>query len=88
MNIKCSPFIAHLLITKLLVQQSCLLKFCLFDLILYVPVNNLSVTSGRVVLGRTSTKLGLMCLVSRTQRSDVGEAQMRSPLVSSQALYH
>ena len=25
-------------------------KVCLFDLILYVPVNNLSVTSGRVFL--------------------------------------
>ena len=35
---------------------------CLFDLILYVPVYNLSVTSGRVFLGWTSTKLGLMCL--------------------------
>ena len=34
----------------------------LFDLILYVPVNNLSVTSGWVFLGWTSTKLGLMCL--------------------------
>ena len=34
----------------------------LFDLILYVPVNNLSVTSGWVFLGCTSTKLGLMSL--------------------------
>ena len=33
----------------------------LFDLI-HVPVNNTSVTLGRVFLGRTSTKLGLMCL--------------------------
>ena len=33
-----------------------------FDLILYVPVNNLSVTSGRVFLGWTSTKLGRMFL--------------------------
>ena len=32
---------------------------CLIDLIIYVPVNNLSVTLGRVFLG---TKLGLMCL--------------------------
>ena len=35
---------------------------CLFDLILYLPVNNLSVTSGQVlkkrILGWTSTKLG------------------------------
>ena len=36
--------------------------FKYFDLILYVSVNNLSVTSGRVFLGWTSTKLGLMCL--------------------------
>ena len=34
----------------------------LFDLILYAPVNNLSVKSGQVFLGWTSTKLGLMCL--------------------------
>ena len=35
---------------------------CLFDLILYVPVNYFSVMSGRVFLGWTSTKQGLMCL--------------------------
>ena len=34
----------------------------LFDLILYAPVNNLSVESEQVFLGWTSTKLGLMCL--------------------------
>ena len=34
----------------------------LFDLILNVPVNKLSVMSGRVFLGWTSTKQGLMCL--------------------------
>ena len=34
------------------------LNVCLFDLILYVPVNNFSVMSGQVVLGRTSTKQG------------------------------
>ena len=53
----------------------------LFDLILYVPVNNLSVTSGRVFLGWTSTKQGLMY-------SDAGEARTHGPSVSSQALYH
>ena len=36
--------------------------FCLFDLILYVPVNNFSFMLGRVFLGWTSTKQGLMCL--------------------------
>ena len=35
--------------------------FCLFDLIIY-PINNLSVVKGRVFLGWTSTKLGLMVL--------------------------
>ena len=34
----------------------------LFCLILYIPVNNLSVISGRVFLGSASTKQGLMCL--------------------------
>ena len=34
----------------------------LFDLILYVPVNNLSVMMGQVFLGGNSTKLELMCL--------------------------
>ena len=29
---------------------------------LYIPVNNFSVMSGRVFLGLTSTKQGLMCL--------------------------
>ena len=37
--------------------------FCLFDLILYVPVNSFSVMSdGRIFLGWTSTKQGLMSL--------------------------
>ena len=36
--------------------------FCLFTLILYVPVNNFSVMSGQVSLGLTSTTQGLMCL--------------------------
>ena len=35
--------------------------FCLFDLNLYVPVNNLSVISGRVFLCLISIKQGLMC---------------------------
>ena len=35
-----------------------------FGLILYVPVNNLSVKSGRVFLGGTGTKQGLMYLAS------------------------
>ena len=35
---------------------------CLFGLILYVPVKNLSVMLGRVFLGWISTKQGLICL--------------------------
>ena len=41
-------------------------KICLFVwLILYVLVNNISVTSGQIFLVWTSTKLGLMCLAQR-----------------------
>ena len=36
-----------------------------FDLILYVPVNNLSVMSRRVYPSWTGTKQGLMCLAQR-----------------------
>ena len=36
--------------------------FFIFSLILYVPVNNFSVMSGRVFLGLTSTEQGLICL--------------------------
>ena len=39
-----------------------LFVFYLFDLILYVPVNNFIVISGRVFLCCTSTKQGLLCL--------------------------
>ena len=51
------------------------------------PINNLSVMQGQVILGWTSTKLGLMYR-SRTQHSDTIEALTSSPSVSSQALYH
>ena len=62
--------------------------FCLFDLIIYVPVNNLSVTSGRGFLGWTSRLARIYVSCSRTQRSNAGEARTRGPSVSSQALYH
>ena len=52
------------------------------------PIENLSVKQGRVILGWTSTKLGLMCLAQGPQRSDAGEARTCGPLDSSQALYH
>ena len=61
--------------------------FCLFDLILYVPVNNFSVMLGQVFLGWTSTKQGYVSC-SRTQLYDAGEARTRGPYVTSQALYH
>ena len=51
--------------TYVLVQKwEIILWLCsfIFDFILCGPVNNLSVTSGRVFLGWTSTKLGLVCL--------------------------
>ena len=35
--------------------------FCLFDLILYILVNNFSVMLGQVFLGCTSTKLRIKC---------------------------
>ena len=47
--------------------------FCLFDLILYVPVSNFSVMSGRVFLGWNSTKQGFMCLAQGHKCSDAGE---------------
>ena len=40
----------------------CLPRFCLFDLILYVPVNNLFSYIGGIFLRLTSTKQGSMCL--------------------------
>ena len=39
---------------------------CLFDLIFFRPMNNLSVIQGRVFLGRTGAKLGLMFLLKDT----------------------
>ena len=59
----------------------------LFDLILYVQVNNFSVMSKRVFLGWTNTKLGLMSC-SRTQRNVAGEAQTHNPSILGQALHH
>ena len=52
------------------------------------PINSLSVKQGRVFLGWTSTKLGLMCLAQGPQRSDASEARTRGLSVSSQALFH
>ena len=52
------------------------------------PINNLSVTQGRVFLGWTSTKLGLMCLAQGPQHSDADEARTHSFSVYSQAPYH
>ena len=43
-------------------QPATIVYFLLFDLILYVPVNNRSVMSRWVFLVRTSTKKGFLCL--------------------------
>ena len=45
-----------------MVKKSLFKQIICFDLILYVPVNNLSATFGRVFLGWTITKQVLMCL--------------------------
>ena len=39
-----------------------LFSLVLFDLVLYIPVNNLSVMSGKVFLGWTSTNQRIKCL--------------------------
>ena len=56
----CLLFCVH----EVLVYLASIQRFAidLFDLILYVPVNNFSVLSGRVFLGWTRTKQGFMCL--------------------------
>ena len=48
------------LTVHIVLQLYCII--CLFDLILYVPVNSFSVMSGRVVLGLTSAKQRIKCL--------------------------
>ena len=53
-------------------------KFNSFDLILYVPVNNLSVMSGRVFLGWTSIKDKCVLLKETTKWHS--ETQTRAPL--------
>ena len=35
---------------------------CLFDLMLYLPINNFSVMSGWIFLGGTNTKQWIKCL--------------------------
>ena len=74
------PIIEHpdLVVSNLLKGLFYHFFFFLFDLILYIPVNNLSVMPEWVFLGRTSSKLG----------HNTGEAQTHNPSVSSQALYH
>ena len=45
----------------------------LFNMVLYIPINNFSVILGLVFLGSTSTKQGLMSC-SRIQGSDASKA--------------
>ena len=51
----------------------------LFDLILYVPVNNFSVMLGWVFLGWTSTKQGFMCPAQGQNTCDASEAPTANP---------
>ena len=60
---------------------------CLFDWILYVPVNNFSVMSGPVFLGWTSTKQRIKFL-AQGHNSASGEARARNPSILKQAHYH
>ena len=57
----------------------------LFDLILYVPVINLSVWDGS---SWVEPVLRINAYCSRTQSSDASVARTCSPSDSSQALYH
>ena len=59
--------------------------FVWFDLLR--PINNLSVMKGRVFLGWTSTKLGLMFLLKDTAQWRRWGSNPR-PLGSSQPIYH
>ena len=64
--------------------------YCLYDLILYVPVIQQLSNVGKFwvepVLSKDKCVLLWSC--SMTQRSNASEAQTRNPFVSSQALYH
>ena len=63
----------------ILIASKCI---CLFDLILYIPVNSFSVMSVQVFL-----EAGINVSCSRTQCSAPGEVQTRNHSISSQALY-
>ena len=58
----------------------------LFDLILYVPVNNFSVMLGWVFLCWTSTKQGLICLSQGYNA--VTPVRLEPTALLSQVLYH
>ena len=61
----------------------------LFDLILYVPVDNFSVMSGRVLLVEPVLSKDKCVLFKDTMwLSDAGEAWNCNPSISRQALYH
>ena len=73
--------------TVLSLDLCMLMMYFLFELILFVPVNNFQLCldkSSQVEPVARFTKQGLMCL-ARTQQRDPSNLQ---PLVSSQALYH
>ena len=64
----------------------CIVFLLLFDLIMSHPKSFSYKETG--LPGLNQYKAGINRSCSRTQRSDAGEAQTRSPSVSSQGLYH
>ena len=60
-------------------------RLILFDLILYIPVKRISVMSGRVFLGWTSTKQGLICLA---QEHNAVTLMRREPATSQSRVKH
>ena len=62
-----------------------LTKKVLFDVILYVPVSNLSVMLGGVFLGLNRTKQGLMCLAQ--EHNTVTPVRLKPAALHSQVKY-
>ena len=60
----------------------------LFDLILYVPSTIFQLCRTGLPGWNQCVQLGSICLAQGPQRSEANEARIRSPSVSSQALYH
>ena len=59
-------------------------QFCLFNLILYFPVNIYSLMSRQFFLGYTSTRHKIKCLAQKTRCSATGEDQTPNPSILNQ----